>query len=230
MGGTDLSGDFFYELCYNRKVLIGGLKMVNSRRDRILNGNIRSVLLSLALPVMLGNAIQTIYGLVDTYWVSKLADGEIAVGAVNFIGPMVGVAMALGIGMNIAGISIISQFIGLGRENEARKVAGQLISFSFIFSVVLAVLGLAFGKTILAATGAEGLVLENGWTYLRAILMGGPTMFVFFAFQSIKQAQGDTVTPMILSGTTVILNIFLDPLFMFTFKMGIAGTGSYTWA
>ncbi|HCX78865.1 MAG TPA: MATE family efflux transporter [Firmicutes bacterium] len=172
---------------------------------------------------MAANAIQTIYGLADTFWVSKLADGDIAVAAVSYIGPMVGVAIALGIGMNIAGISIISQFVGLGRENEPRKVAGQLVSFSFFFSVVLGILGLLFGKQLLAATGAEGLILEYGWDYLQAVFLGGPAMFVFFAFQSIKQAQGDTLTPMLLAGASVILNVFLDPVFMFTFDLGIAG-------
>jgi putative MATE family efflux protein len=196
---------------------------VKNNREKILHGNMRSVLLSLALPVMAANAIQTIYGLADTFWVSKLADGDIAVAAVSYIGPMVGVAIALGIGMNIAGISIISQFVGLGRENEPRKVAGQLVSFSFFFSVVLGILGLLFGKQLLAATGAEGLILEYGWDYLQAVFLGGPAMFVFFAFQSIKQAQGDTLTPMLLAGASVILNVFLDPVFMFTFDLGIAG-------
>ncbi len=196
---------------------------MKNNREKILHGNMRSVLLSLALPVMAANAIQTIYGLADTFWVSKLADGDIAVAAVSYIGPMVGVAIALGIGMNIAGISIISQFVGLGRENEPRKVAGQLVSFSFFFSVVLGILGLLFGKQLLAATGAEGLILEYGWEYLQAVFLGGPAMFVFFAFQSIKQAQGDTLTPMLLAGASVILNVFLDPVFMFTFDLGIAG-------
>ncbi|MDD4078666.1 MAG: MATE family efflux transporter [Eubacteriales bacterium] len=196
---------------------------MKNNREKILHGNMRSVLLSLALPVMAANAIQTIYGLADTFWVSKLADGDIAVAAVSYIGPMVGVAIALGIGMNIAGISMISQFVGLGRENEPRKVAGQLVSFSFFFSVVLGILGLLFGKQLLAATGAEGLILEYGWEYLQAVFLGGPAMFVFFAFQSIKQGQGDTLTPMLLAGASVILNIILDPVFMFTFDLGIAG-------
>jgi len=197
--------------------------MKNTNRDMILNGNIRKVLLTLALPVILANAIQTIYGVVDMFWVSKLADGDIAVAAVNFVGPMIHTSMAFGIGMNIAGTSIISQFIGLDKEREARKVAGQLISFSVLFSLFLALLGLGFGRQLLTALGAEGVILEHGWTYLSIIFLGGPTMFVFFAFQSIKQGQGDTFTPMLLAGSSVILNIVLDPLFMFTFDMGIAG-------
>jgi len=196
-------------------------KMAN--REKILNGNIRRILLVLSLPVILGNAIQTIYGVVDMYWVSKLAAGDLAVAAVNFVGPLIHTVMALGIGMNIAGVSMVSQFIGLGKEYEAKKVAGQLVTFSFLFSLVLAVAGLIFGKPLLIALGAEAEILEYGWAYLSIIFLGGPTMFVFFAFQSTKQGQGDTLTPMILAGSSVLLNIILDPIFMFVLDMGVAG-------
>ena len=197
--------------------------MKNEKREKILFGNIREVLIALSLPVILANAMETIYGVVDMYWVSKLASGDTAVAAVNFVWPLIFVTMAFGIGMNIAGTSIISQFIGLGREKEARKVAGQLVSFSFIFSLALGVLGVAFGRQLLAAIGAKGLILDFGWEYLSAIFLGMPTMFVFFAFQSIKQGQGDTLTPMLLAGGAVVLNIVLDPLFMFTFQLGLSG-------
>ena len=132
-------------------------------REKILTGNIRKVLIGLALPVILANAIQTIYGVVDTYWVSKLADGDIAVGAVNFVWPMVFVTMALGIGMNIAGTSMISQYVGLNKEREATKVAGQLVSFSFVFSLILAALGMVLGPQLLKWLGAEGLILSYSW-------------------------------------------------------------------
>lgn len=197
--------------------------MMTSRRDSILNGNIRRVLLTLSLPVILANAIQTLYGLADMYWVSLLPDSDAAIAAINFVGPVIHTAMAFGIGMNIAGASLISQFIGLGKEREAKKVAGQLVSFSVLFSMALAVIGVLFGRDLLVLMGAEKSILEYGWTYLSIILMGGPTMFVFFAFQSIKQGQGDTLTPMILAGVSVLFNVILDPLFMFTFGMGVAG-------
>jgi len=195
--------------------------MTNS--NRILTGNIRKVLLSLALPVILANAIQTLYQVADTYWVSRLTDSDLSVAAVNFVGPLVFVSMAFGIGMNIAGTSIISQFIGMGRGKESRNVAGQLVSFSLVFSLILGLAGAVLGKNILALLGARDMMLEYGWDYLGPVFLGMPTMFVFFAFQSIKQGQGDTFTPMLLSGASVLLNILLDPLFMFVFKMGIAG-------
>ncbi|MGI6364776.1 MAG: MATE family efflux transporter [Bacillota bacterium] len=198
------------------------MKNMNNR-DKILKGNIRKVLISLALPVVLANAIQTVYQVVDTYWVSRLAEGDVAVAAINFVWPMIFVTMAFGIGINIAGTSMISQFIGLAKEKEATRVAGQLVSFSFFFSIFLALVGLLFGRQLMTLLGAEGLIHAYGWEYLEAIFLGMPTMFVFFAFQSIRQGEGDTVTPMVLSGISVVLNVVLDPLFMFTFGMGIAG-------
>lgn len=197
--------------------------MESANREKILGGDVRRVLLSLALPVILANAIQTVYGMADMFWVSRLADGDLAMAAVNFVGPVINTAMAFGIGMNIAGTSLISQFIGLGREREAKRVAGQLVSFSMLFSLLLALVGVLFGRRLLVALGAQGVILEHGWTYLSIIFLGAPTMFVFFSYQSIQQGQGDTLTPMLLAGSSVLLNIVLDPLFMFTFKMGVAG-------
>ena len=98
-----------------------------------------------------------------------------------------------------------------GQVAGGQKTAGQLVSFFLLFSVALAVLGLLFGRQLLVLLGAEGSILEYGWTYLSIIFLGGPTMFVFFAFQSIKQGQGDTLTPMVLAGASVLLNIVLDP-------------------
>ncbi|MTI95000.1 MAG: MATE family efflux transporter [Firmicutes bacterium] len=195
----------------------------NKNREKILDGNIKKVLLSLALPIMLANAIQTVYQVVDMYWVSRLADGDNAVAAINFVWPMIFVTIAFGIGINIAGTSIISQYIGLDKEREAKKVAGQLISFSLVFSVLLSVVGYLFGGQLLSLLGAEGTMHTYGWEFLSIIFVGMPLMFLFFAFQSIKQGQGDTVTPMVLAGASVLLNIILDPIFMFTFDMGIAG-------
>ena len=108
--------------------------------------------MALSLPVILANAIQTLYGVADMYWVSRLADGDAAIGAINFVGPVINTAMAFGIGMNIAGTSLISQFIGLGKLREAKdcRAPGQLFP---ALSVALAVLGLLFGRQLLVCWG-----------------------------------------------------------------------------
>ena len=161
-----------------------------SKREKILRGNIRKVLISLALPVVLANAIQTIYQVVDTYWVSRLADGDVSVAAINFVWPMIFVTMAFGIGINIAGTSMISQFIGLNKEREATRVAGQLVSFSFVFSIFLGLAGLLIGRPLMSLLGAEGLD-SHPWLGIPAGYFPGHAHHVrLFAFQSIKQGQG----------------------------------------
>lgn len=196
---------------------------VLKNREAILSGNINKVLLTLSLPIMLGNVIQTIYQVTDMYWVSRLADGDNALGAISFIWPVIFVMLSFGIGINIAGTSMISQYVGMNKQNEARSVAGQLISFSLLFSLVLGIIGALYSKDILYLIGARNEILEYGSLYLGITFSTMPVMFLFFAYQSIRQGQGDTMTPMILLGSSVVLNIILDPILMFTLNMGVAG-------
>ena len=180
-------------------------------------GQCRRVLLKLALPVMLANAMQTIYGVVTCSGSAGWPTANTAMAAVNFVGPMIHAAMAFGIGMSIAGTSLIPSSLAWPKR-EARRTAGQLIAFSFFFSCCWP-WQVGFGPATAGAFGAEGLILEHGWTYL-SVILGRPSHVCVFAFQSIKQGQGDTFTPMLLASASVVLNMVLDPLLMFTFGMG----------
>lgn len=196
------------------------------KRDLILNGNMAKVILILSGPLMLNNLIQTIYNLTDTYFVSRL--GDLQVNAVGFVWPIIFFMMSIGIGVSIAGTALISQYTGSDNSYDAKKVAGQILSFAFIFSVVLGIIGFFISPFIVRTMGAEGEMFTLSVQFLRIILLGMPTMFVFFAFNSIKQGQGDTYSPMIFGGLSVGLNIILDPIFIFTFDLGVAGAAIAT--
>ncbi|RKD33933.1 MATE family efflux transporter [Thermohalobacter berrensis] len=196
------------------------------KRQLILKGKISKVILTLAGPIMANNLIQTLYNLADTYWVSRLGSTEVA--AITLIWPVIFLMMALGIGVSIASISLISQYIGSNNMEDAKKVAGQVISFSFIFSSVLGLIGALSAHYIVKAMGGEGILLEKSVTFLRIIFFGMPTLFIFFAFNSIKQGQGDTLTPMKYSAFSALLNIILDPIFIFTLNLGIGGAALAT--
>lgn len=185
---------------------------MTNNRDLILKGSIPKVLIKLSLPIMVGNLMQTLYQLADAYWVGKI--GTDALSATFLVWPIIFVLMSFGIGINIAGTALISQYIGANKEKDAKVVAGQLVSFALIFSVFLAVVGTLLSPYILKLMGAEGDLFNHSNTYLRIIFGGMPTMFVFFAYQCIKQGQGDTLSPMILSGISVVANIVIDPIFI----------------
>jgi len=202
--------------------------MINysKKQDLILHGNMAKTLLLLAGPIMINNLIQTIYNLTDTFWVSKLGGTELA--AITLVWPVVFLVISIGMGINIAGTSLISQYIGANDHETATKVAGQLISFSVIFSIVLAVIGFFAARFITILMGGEGELLEQASHYLQIIFTGLPVMYLFLVFTSVKQGQGDTVSPMKYSAISVFLNIILDPIFIFTFDMGVRGAAIAT--
>ncbi len=198
----------------------------DQKRQLILTGNINKVILSLAAPIMFNNFIQTIYNLTDTLWISRLGGTQIA--AMTLVWPVIFFILAIGIGISIAGTSLISQYTGADDSTNATRVAGQLLSFSLIFSILLGIIGYLITTPIVRFMGAEGLLLQEGSRYLKIMFLGMPTIFLFVGFTSIKQGQGDTITPMKYSAISVVLNMILDPIFIFTLNLGIGGAAIAT--
>ncbi|BEP28433.1 MATE family efflux transporter [Helicovermis profundi] len=199
---------------------------LNNKRDLILNGNINRMILILALPVMANNLIQTIYNLTDTYFVSKLGTTQIA--SIQFIWPVIFFMISIGMGVSIAGTSLISQYIGANELENAKKVTGQVISFSFLISIFLGVVGFFLTSPLLKFMGAKGEFLLYSTSFLKIIFIGSPTMFAMFSYNAIRSGLGDTVKPMIIGLLSVILNIILDPVLIFYFHMGVKGAAIAT--
>ncbi len=199
---------------------------IEKNRDLILNGNLYKLVIKLSLPLMLSNLIQTVYSLTDTYFVSKIGDNQVA--AIGFVWPIVFLYMALGLGLTMGAKAIISQHIGAGDEQGAIEVAGQTFSFISIVSVVIAVIGIIICPWIIKTMGGEGIIYTEGVAYCRIILAGMPLMYFYFAFQAVKHAEGDMITPMMLSIGAVVLNMLLDPLFILVFHWGVKGAAYAT--
>lgn len=191
------------------------------KTESILNGSIYKVLLTLSLPIMFNSLIETLYNIVDGIWVSKISSVHFA--ATSFAWPISFLFISIGIGMSIAGTSLLSQLTGGNRIEEAREYANQLIVTSLFMAVFFSVIGIIFSPIIIKAMGATGALAEYSKIYIRVTFLDMPFMFLFFSINSIMTSQGDTVTPTILSAIAAILNTILDPIFIFTLNMGIAG-------
>ncbi len=192
-----------------------------NKKEMILDGSMYRTILILSFPIMINNLIQTIYNLVDGIWVSKISSVHFA--ATAFVFPVNFFFISFGMGLSIAGTSILSQLIGGDNMDEAKGYASQLISITLISSVVFAIIGYILSPTIIGLMGGTGDFAEYANTYLRIIFFEIPFMFLFFNINAIMSAQGDTITPMLLSGGSAIINVILDPIFIFTFDWGIAG-------
>jgi putative MATE family efflux protein len=196
-------------------------ELKNNKSELILKGNIYKVLITLSIPIMLNSIIQTLYNLVDGIWVSKISSVHFA--ATSFVWPINFLFIAIGIGISIAGTSILSRLVGAEKYEEAKEYSNQLIVTSFLISIIFALIGFLISPYIIKVIGGEGDILEYGNIYLRVTFLDMPFMFLYFSLYSIMTAQGDTITPTTLSGISAIINVVLDPIFIFNLNLGIAG-------
>ena len=196
------------------------------RKELILNGDMYKVIITLSIPIMVNNFIQTLYNLADAMWVSKL--GSVQFAATSFVWPILFLFISLGIGISVAGTSILAQLVGASEYEEANKYATQLMMISMIFSLVFATIGYFLSPYIVSWMGGTGDLAKYSNIYLKISFLGFPFVFLFFNFNSIMNAQGNTLAPTILSAISAIINVILDPIFIFTLDMGVAGAAIAT--
>ncbi len=202
----------------------------DNRRYLILKDpNIYKGLIILALPLMLNNFIKTIHDLVDMYFVSKIPNYSAeAVSSISITFPVLFAFLSLGIGLSIAGTSLISQLVGSAQIEDAKRYAANLFILSVIIGLVLNVISYFGAASIMNLMGAEGYLLDHSVSYLQIRSFELTFVFIFFAFTAIRQADGDTITPVIFGIITIILNIILSPLLISVLNLGVDGAAYAT--
>lgn len=198
------------------------------KTEMILKGSIYKVLFTLSIPIMINSLIQTLYNLVDGLYVSMISSVHFA--ATAFVWPVNFLFISLGIGLSIAGTSLLAQLVGGGKLKEAKEYSTQLMAITILSSVVFTILGYIVSPFIIKLMGATGDLAKYGNIYLRITFLDLPFMFLYFNVNSMMNAQGNTLTPTILSAISAIINVILDPIFIFTFGWGIAGAAWATLA
>ena len=200
------------------------------KKDLILNHpNIIKGLIILAFPVMLNNFIKTIHDVIDMFFVSNIDNYSTeAINSISLTFPVNFTYISLGIGLSAAGTALMSQLIGANKIDTAKKYAGNLLLIAFFLGLTLNVFSFFVSPYIMQLMGTEGYVLEQSSLYLRIRSFELPFVFMFFAFTSIRQSSGDTVTAVIYGVITVILNIVLSPLLISVFNMGVSGAAYAT--
>ncbi len=204
----------------------GASKQKDLRRDSILHDNLYKIILKLSLPIMLSNLIQTFYNLADSYFVSRM--GETELNAIGVVWPIIFAIIGLGSGLSLGAVALISNHIGANKKEDAKLAAAQILSYLFILGIVMGLLGYWLAPSILKLMNVTGETFIYATQYLDIMFFSIPFMYLFFAFQSIEQAQGNMKLPMIFSGISVILNIFLDPVFIFVLDLGVRGAAIAT--
>lgn len=206
-------------------------KMSNEeKRQIVLKGNLYKGLIVLSVPIIINNLLHTLYNLVDTFWVSNISEVDTEVAAISYVWPVLMLFIAFGMGIQIAGTSLMSQYIGANEKDKASKLASQIFMFSFLIGLFMTVLAYIFAPSILRLmrVDKDPEIYKLGLSYLRIMFIGISLDFSLLVFTSMRQAYGDTVTPVLFTGSSVILNVLLDPLFIIIFKLGVPGAAYAT--
>ena len=187
---------------------------------------IPGLILSLAAPTILSMLITSIYNLADTFFVGQLSTS--ASGAVGIVSSLMAIIQALGFMFGHGAGGIISRSLGNQDTHAATKFASTSFFTAMAVGAVLAVGGLATLPRFMMLLGSTDTILPHASAYARPILFAAPLMMSSLVMNNILRYEGKASFAMIGLVTGGVLNIVLDPLFIFGFKMGTGGAGLAT--
>src|SRR5690554_4769559 len=198
-----------------------------NRAEELGTGKIGSLLLKFSLPAIVGMVVNALYNVADRAFVGK-GVGSLAIAGITVSFPVMLVLMGFGMLIGLGANSLISIRLGEKKKAEAEQILGNSIVLLIIVSVFLTASGLIFLKPLLDLFGASSSVLPFASSYLKIILIGSIFQHIGFGMNNFIRGEGNPKVAMFTMLIGGILNIILDPLFIFVFKRGIEGAAAAT--
>ncbi len=196
----------------------------------LLKDEVSLLVRKLAVPASVGTLFQTLYTIVDTFYAGKISPEALSALSKSF--PIYFLIIATSIGVTVAGTSLIGSSIGEKNEKNVLSYFGNVIIYSIIISMVVSILGFAFGEKIFLLMNSSQEVTILGLEYINVIFLGTILFILVVALNSFLHAEGDTKTYRNVLIFSFFLNIILNPIFIFGFlfipPLGITGIGIAT--
>ncbi|MBM3707965.1 MAG: MATE family efflux transporter [Actinobacteria bacterium] len=200
---------------------------MEKERQQILNDNLRTLLFKFSYPSIVALVLGALYNMVDTIFVGK-GVGPLAIAGLTIVLPIQIIMWAIGFMIGVGSGSIISRNLGAGNRQIAVNAAGNAIIINLVLSIALMIPSYLFLDKMLPFFGASADVLPYARDYASIVLMG----FVFYSFDAMSRiiirAEGKPRAAMYPTIFGATLNMILDPIFIFVFKMGVKGAAIAT--
>lgn len=203
---------------------------MTSENNNLTQGSLLKGLLRLTTPMLISTVLQDAQSLIDLFWVGRL--GSTSVAAVAMSGAILMMVSPIVMGAATGTVALVSRSMGAGRRDETSELAGQSLTLAVVVGGAMAVVGWAFARTLCRLMGAEPEVMQQGSAYLEIIFLGNFTMCLLLIGNSILQAVGNAIIPMCTMVLANVLNIILDPIFIYGLcglpRMGVQGAALAT--
>lgn len=184
--------------------------------------NINKLLISFAIPCVISMLINSVYNIVDQIFIGK-GVGTLGNAATNVIFPLVIIFNAVAGLIGNGAAANLSLKLGEGKKEEGGKIVGNAVTVSIIFSIILSIIAYLFLPKLVYMFGCTENVYQYAVDYGKIIILGAPFMIIYSALSQLIRADGSPKYSMVLLVVGAILNIILDPIFIFTFNMGVKG-------
>ena len=195
--------------------------------EKMVNTPIRKLVLMLAIPTIISMLVTSLYNLADTFFVARL--GESVSGSVSVCFPIMTIIQAIGFTFGMGGGAMISSLLGT-KENDKAKAIGSIAFYTaLVLGILITIFGLIFLEPLLNnVLGSTETTLPYAKEYAKYVLIGAPIMAGSFVLNNILRSEGKAKLAMIGLVTGGLLNIALDPLFIWGLKMGVKGAAVAT--
>ena len=199
--------------------------MFSENNVDVLLGNPKRALLRMSLPLIISLFISSLYNLIDAMWVSFL--GADALAGVGFVTPIFMILIGFGNGLGAGSAFALSKYIGEDNKQKADNGSIHSILITIVISIILTIIILVFLKDILILMGA-GQTINYAMDYGLIIVVGSISVILSNALYGIFRGEGDSSRPMYAMIASAILNIILDPIFIYTLNLGVKGAAIAT--
>lgn len=202
---------------------------MNNSTERLGTGKVLPLVFRLTIPAVIAQLITFLYNAVDRIYVAKIGgSGTDALAAIGVVLPVTLIVQAFANLLGLGGSPRTSMKFGAGDEAEANKIFNTSVSLAFVTGIAIGALCFIFARNIVKAFGCPPSAEDFAVRYLKIYSCG--TLFVILAqgLNPFITAQGASLTAMLSVGIGALLNVALDPLFIFVFDMGIAGASLAT--
>ncbi|MCU0432355.1 MAG: MATE family efflux transporter [Bacteroidia bacterium] len=195
-----------------KKIFMLIRQSVKGGEQDFTQGSIRVAVFLLAVPMILELAMESIFAVVDMFFVGKL--GENAIATVGLTEAVVTLVYSLAIGLSTAATAIVARRVGEKNEKDAAHAGLQAMMLSLYVSVVIAIAGFIFAEDILRLMGASEAVIADGVIFTKIMMAGSPTVIFLFIINGIFRGAGDAAMAMKSLWLGSVINIILCPIFI----------------
>ena len=201
-------------------------KNADAQYNKMVNTPVWKLVTTLAIPTVISMLITSIYNMADTFFVSQISTEASA--AVGVVFPIMSIIQACGFTLGMGSGSLLSIKLGQKKNDEASEISATAFYTAIFIGFLITIFGNIFADAFLRLVGASEAVLPYAQDYARYIFFGAPFMCASFVLNNDLRAEGKAFFSMIALTLGGLINIVLDPLFIFTFDLGISGAAIAT--